>query len=201
MLLERALRAAFRNFWTLFLLVALVTVTANLVYGLLYKDVLELRELHLYIRFLSPSRQVRGVGAPDLAAAEGAFWWVVAIEAALVPLLVLAARRVLVHDEHGGVPTVPDAVTHLRDRRGPLRVRMGLDGLATLLAGTLIALAIWYLAQRIGFLIAEPLPDRFNFAAFALVRGGALALAGPFFLAAAVAALRAPEPAALRNSA
>ena len=191
MLLDRALRAAFRNFWTLFLLVALVSVTTHLVYGFVYKDVLELRELHLYIRFLTPSRQVQGVGAPDLEAAENALLWVVLVEVALTPLLVLAARRVLVQDEHGAVPTVPDALTHLRDGRGSLGPRVGAGEIGTLLAGLGAAIAVGYLAQEIGLLLAEPLPDRLNFAAFGVVRGTALALGGPFFLASAVVALRA----------
>ena len=190
MLLDRALRATFRNFWTLFLLVGLVAVTAHLVYGLIYRDVLELEELHVYIRFLSPSRQVNGVGAQDLAAAESAYSWVLVAEAVCLPLLVLAARRVLVQDEDGGVPTVPDALTHLRDGRGPLGPRMGLPGLLALLGGTLIAAAVWYLADRAGLLLAEPLPDRFNFATFGLAHGLALALAGPFFLSGLVTALR-----------
>lgn len=196
MLLDRALRATFRNFWTLFLLVAAVTVTAHLVYGFVYRDVLELRELHLFIRFLSPSRQVRGVGAPDLEAAENAMWWVLAVELALLPVLVLAARRVLVQDESGSVPTVPDALRHLRERRGRLRLPTP-GGVATLIAGAALAIAVWYLAQEIGLLVAEPLPDRLNFAAFGLVRGLALALGAPFFLVFSVLALRtrrAAEP-------
>lgn len=190
MLLDRALRAAFRNYWTLFLLVGLVTVTANLVYGFLYKDVLELDELHVYIRFLSPSRQVNGVGADDLAAAEAASSWVLIAEALVLPLLVLAARRVLVQDENGGVPTVPDALFHPRDRRGPLGVRVGLAGVVAFLGGAAVAVAVWYLADRAGLLLVEPLPDRFNYVSFGLVHGLALALAGPFLLAGVVAALR-----------
>ena len=205
MLLDRALRAAFRNFWTLFLLVAVVTVTVHLVYGFFYRDVLELRELHLYIRFLSPSRQVRGVGAPDLEAAESAMWWVVAVELALLPVLVLATRRVLVQDEDGAVPTVPDALRHLRDRRGPLGFRLDLERLGTLLIGAALGFGVWYLAQQIGLLVVEPLPDRLNFAALGLVRGCALALGAPFLLAALVLALLSPTGAQtgaqIRNSA
>ena len=189
--LDRALRATFRNFWTLFLLVSLLTVTAHLVYGFIYRDVLELRELHLYIRFLSPSRQVRGVGAPDVEAAEGAMWWVLAAELALLPILVLATRRVLAQDENGAVPTVPDAIVHLRDRRTPLGIRPTLGSLAVLLGGAAVGLAVWYLAQQIGLLVAEPLPDRFNFAALALVHGISLALGAPFLLTSLVLALRA----------
>ena len=190
MLLDRALRAAFRNFWTLFLLVALVTVTAHLVYGFIFKDVLEARELHVYIRNLSAGRQVNDVSPKDLETAETARWALVGIEVFFFPLLVGSTRRILVRDEEDAVPTVPDALVHPRDRRARLGLRWGGAQLATALAGAVVAVATWYLVERAGLLIAEPLPDRFNFVSMELARGIALAAGAPFLLVGLVTAGR-----------
>lgn len=201
MLLERALRSTFRNFWTLFLLVSLVTVTAHLVYGFIFKDVLEVSELHVFIRYLSAGRQVNDVSAQDLATAETARWALVGIEVALFPLLLGATRRVLIRDEEGEVPTVPDALAHPRDLRGPLGFRWGLAQLATALAGAVAALATWYFVDRAGLLLAEPLPDRFNFVSMELARGVALAAGAPFLLVGLVTAGRSAARApAVRSS-
>ena len=201
MLLERALRATFRYFWTVFLLVALVTVTAHLVYGFIYKDVLEVRELHVFIRNLSAGRQVNDVSPQDLETAENARWALVGVEVLLFPLLVGATRRVLVRDDEGGVPTVPDALAHPRDPRGRLGFRWGAAHAATALAGAAAGIATWYFVERAGLLLVEPLPDRLNFVAMELARGVALAAGAPFLLVGLVTAARsAAEARAVRSS-
>lgn len=188
MLLDRSLRTTFRNFSTLFLLVALVTVTAHLVYWIIFRDVLEVTELHPYIRELKPGRQVNDVSAADLRVSESARWIVLGVELLLLPLLVAGARRIMTRDQQGEVPTVPDALTHLRDRRARLNFRWGGREIGTGLAGLALAVATWYLAERTGLGAAEPLPDRFNFLTLELARGVALALGAPFFLGAVVTA-------------
>ena len=188
MLLDRSLRTTFRNYSTLFLLVALVSVTAHLVYGVIFRDVLEVTELHPDVAALKAGRQVNNVGAKDLATSETARWIVLAVEVALLPVLIGAARRVVHKDEAGGVPTVPDALAHLRDKDARLSFRWGGAQMATVVIGLGLAAATWYLAERAGLLVAEPLPDRFNFIALELARGVALALGAPFLLGAVVTA-------------
>jgi hypothetical protein len=108
-------------------------------------------------------------------------------------------------DDTGSVPTVPDALRHLRDREARLSFRWGGSQWVTVLVGAVLAVATWYLAERVGLLAAEPLPDRFNFLALELVRGAALALAAPFLLGAVVTAglerSGATSGSALRSSA
>ena len=202
MLLDRALRTTFRNFSTLFLLAALVTVTAHLVYGIVFRDVLEVTELHPFIRGLQAGRQVNDVSADDLAASETARWVVLGVEVALLPLLIGGARRIVAREAEGGVPTVPDALTHLRDREARLSFKWGRAEIVTALAGLVLGAGVWYLAQRAGLLAAEPLPDHFNFLALELVRGVAHALGAPFLLGSVVvAALHADRGRVLRSSA
>lgn len=186
MLLDRALRTTFRNYSTLFLLAAFVTVTAHLVLGVVFRDVLEVTELHPYIRNLKPGGRVDNVGASDLATFETARWAVLGLEVVLLPLLVGGARRIVTRDREGGVPTVPDALTHLRDPDARLSFRWAGGEMATVVVGAILAAATWYLAERAGFLAAEPLPDRFNFLTFELARGVGLALGAPFLLGSIV---------------
>ncbi|MDQ4095443.1 MAG: hypothetical protein M3174_04455 [Actinomycetota bacterium] len=194
MLLDRALRTTFRNFSTLFLLVAIVSVTAHLLYGIVFRDVLAVTELHPYIAELKFGRQVNDVAARDLRSAEMGRWVLFGVQALFLPLLVPAARRILVRDEHDEVPTVPDAILHPREPRGRLGFAWRGGELLTVVVGLLLAATVWYLTQRIGLLAAEPLPDRLNFLAFELVRGVAVALAAPFLLGSLVtAALSAGE--------
>ena len=202
MLLDRALRTTFRNYSTLFLLAAVVAVTAHLVYGLLFRDVLEVTEIHPYIAELKFGRQVNDVAARDLRSAETGRWILIGVQVVLLPLLVLAARRIIVRDGHGEVPTVPDALAHPRDPRGRLAFGWRGPEIVTALAGLAIATGVWYLVQQIGLLAAEPLPDDVNFLAFELARGLAVALAAPFLLAAiATAGLSSGERQPVRSSA
>ncbi|MDQ4143562.1 MAG: hypothetical protein M3198_07440 [Actinomycetota bacterium] len=201
MLIDRALRNTFRSFATLFLLAALVTVTSHLVYGFIFRDVLEITELHPFVLGLNPGRRVNDVSLGDLQRSETARWIVLAIQLALLPLLVAAARRIIAVEARGGVATVPDALGHLRDREARMSFRWKGAQIATFVAGLALAAAVWYLARSAGLLAAEPLPDRFNFVALELVRGLALALAAPFLLGALVTAALEGGRESLRSSA
>ena len=190
MLPDRALKATFRNFSTLFLLAALVTLTAHLVHGFIFRDVLEVDELHRFVKGLTPGRTVNGVGRSDLNAAVTWSRAVVAVEILLLPLLIGAARRAMDRDERGEVPTVIDALRHPRSG-ARLSFRFNGGELGTVLFGAVLGAATWLLAVQLGLLIGEPLPDRWNFLSFSLAYGVAEALGLTFFLGALITAGRA----------
>ena len=201
MLLDRAFRFVFRNFSTLFLLVAAVTVTTHLIYGFVYREVLEVTELHPFIEGLSPGRYVKGVGAKELEGARTAGLVLALIQVALLPLLIGATRRIFERDGAGAVPTVVDALTHVTV--GP-RLALGRPGRwgVTALLGLLVGAAVWWLSQKAGLVLAEAVPNDLNFIAFGLVRGIALALGAPFFLAGIVVpAATERQPEGVRSSA
>lgn len=190
MLPDQALRTTFRNYSTLFLLVALVTVTTHLVYGFIFHDVLEIDELHRFVRGLQGGRTVNGVSSSDLERAEAWRWAVQGVQLFFLPLLVGAAKRVIERDHKGEVPTVLDALRHPRSAE-KLSFRFGGAEITTVALGTALAVATWWLALRIGLLVAEPLPDPWNFIGLPLAEGVAQALGIPFFLGAVVTAGRA----------
>src|SRR5688572_2762720 len=114
MLVDQGLRNTFRNFSTLFLLALSVTLTCHLVYAFIFRDVLEIDELHRFVRGLTAGRTVNGVGRKDLI--DAIFWakLVPLVELLLLPLLIGAARRVLTREARGEVPTAFDALRHPR---------------------------------------------------------------------------------------
>ena len=187
MLADKALRNTFRNFSTLFLLAALVTISCHLIYGFIFRDVLEIEELHELVRRLTPGRTINGIRPKDLEVAELWANAVPLIELLSLPLLIGATRRVLARDSDGEVPTVVDALRH--PRSGP-RLGLRLNGSETVAvaAGTALGAAAWFLTRQAGLLIVEPLPDPGNFAFFALVYGIAEALGLALFLGAFVTA-------------
>ena len=187
MLADKALRNTFRNFSTLFLLAALVTISLHLVYGFIFRDVLEIEELHPLVRRLTPGRTINGIRPKDLEVAELWANAVPLIELLLLPLLVGATRRVLARDSEGEVPTVIDALKH--PRSGPrLRLRLNRSEAGAALAGIALGAGVWFLTRQAGLLIAEPLPDPGNFVFFALVYGIADALGLALFLGGFVTA-------------
>ena len=109
MLLDRSLRMTVRNFSTLFLVVFAVIGPLHLIYGLVFHDVVALRELHPAIADFPETRLVRGVGRADIARAEVWFWILALVEIALLPVLVRPIRQVLAMDAGGEVPTAVGA--------------------------------------------------------------------------------------------
>lgn len=171
MLLDRVFRLAFRNLSTLILLVATVSVPLHLGYGLVFRDVVEVRELHDEIEDFPPQVAVKGVGPDDLRRARAAFAGGVAVELALILLLSRAAARIIDVDEGGGVPTVLDAWSHIRVPTG----RPGGSGIPTFLVALVFSVAAGTLAYRLLSSVTD------------LLSGNVFVLAGPLILAAAIA--------------
>lgn len=183
-MLDNVLRIVFRNFSTLFLVVAVLVVPVHLAYTFTYKDVAQVEELHPYIENLPRGRQVQGVGRAVLAEARRRYVWVTVAEALLLPLLAGATRRVVAVDAAGGLPGVIDAYRHLLSKQlGPARrkaspaARMG-----AVAAGVLLALVIGWLVQTIGLLGAEVGPDGARWLIAGIARATAFAAAAPFAL-------------------
>jgi hypothetical protein len=179
MLLDRALSTTLRNFSTFFLVVALVTIPLNLAWAGLYRDVIATREIHSEIETLPSEDSVQGVSGDDIDRARYAQWLVLAVELALVPLLLRTFRRVIERDQAGHVPTAWGAWSGVGQKptEPPSRWRPSL-----ILAMTAVALVVWLLAAAIGALLAAPVPEAGAWLVVGLMRGAALALALPFFL-------------------
>lgn len=187
MSLDDALRATFRNYSTLFLVVFVVLMPLHLVYGWIFQDVLSVRELHPAIAEFPPARQVRGVGQSDVERARLWFWILVAIEVAVLPLIVAASRRVLDQDEEGEVTSVTRAWSGIR--RGRFR---NLHARATTLVGAAsIALVVAVVAEAALRSFADFVPDDVVFLALAVASAAGRSSGIPF-LAATIAA---DEPA------
>ena len=180
-MVDRTLRAALRNFTTLFLVAAAFTVPLHVAHAFVYRDVLEVADLHDAIEGFPAARQVRSVGRVQLDDARRAFWAVNALELLLVPLLAGAARRVLERERAGRLPGVLDALVRAPARlRGPRGTRISWAAVA---AGVAVGAATGVLVERILLVVAEPLPDVAAFAGFGLAWGVARAAAAPFVLA------------------
>ena len=187
-MLSNVLRLVFRNFSTLFLVVAVLLVPVHLAYTFVYKNVAQVEELHPYIENLPRGRQVQGVGRAVLADARRKLTWVTAAEVLLLPLLAGATRRVVAVDRLGGLPGVWDAYRHLLSRQGvPAHAGSWGTRLITVACGIAFALVIGWLVQTIGFLGAEVGPDGARWLIAGLTRAIAFAAAAPFGLVALVA--------------
>lgn len=142
---ERAFARTFRNFSTIFVVVALVVLPVHLIYAFTFRNVIATSGFHDAIDAMPNYQQVRSVGPPQLDHARLVFWIVTATEIALVPFAVRATRRVFVVDDEGGVPTAPDAWGRALHKQGarssepgwgvPVAVGVG----AAAVAGLLIA--------------------------------------------------------------
>ncbi|MDQ3785147.1 MAG: hypothetical protein M3360_09805 [Actinomycetota bacterium] len=187
-MLDNVLRIIFRNFSTLFLVVAVLIVPVHLAYSFIYKNVAQVEELHPYIENLPRGRQVQSVGRAVLAEARRRYVWVTVAEALLLPLLAGATRRVLDVDAAGGLPGVIDAYRHLLSKRvGPARRAASPALLATVASGIVLALVIGWLLQTIGFTFTELGPDGARWLIAGLTRAIAFAAAAPFALVPLVA--------------
>lgn len=202
-MIDRALRLTFRNYWTLFFTVAALTVPLQVAYATIWHNVIAVRELQSRIEAFPPLRQVHGVGRAQLHEARVAFWVIVAIEIALLPVLVRAARRILEVDAAGGVTQIADAWRGAFARGGS--ILKGLSRPGPLITGAAIAVIVGTLVLGGGRLLVEPIGDERAFAGIGLVDGVARAAGAPFFLVvAALASMRpgtgAPPRGAPANS-
>ena len=183
-MLERAFSAAFRNFSTLFLMVALFTVPLHVGYSFAFRDVIEVAELHSSIEEFPSYRQVRGVGPDQIRTARLAYLGLTVLELALLlPLLAHATGRVLEVDARAGVPTIPDALRSAF-RRGLGVIPAFLRGLPAAAVAALVALVIGWLVERTALLVVEAIPDEIAWTLVGLIQGTARALAAPFLLTA-----------------
>jgi hypothetical protein len=190
MLLDRGLRLAFRNFSTLFLIVATVTFPLQIAYGYVFRDVLAVSELHPVIEGSPNYRMIKGVNADRLASARRAFALTTVVEIAALGLLLGAARRVLETDARDEVPGA------FQSWRGvnPSGFSLRREGLASVVIAVLFAALIGVLIEATGKLLLEAVPDDVLWAGSALVHGAARAAAAPFALATAVVAWGLPAP-------
>jgi len=180
MSLDRTLHFVFRNFATLFLLVALVTVPLHVGRAFAFRQVISVREIHPAIAELPPNRLVRNVGASDLDTSRKALLAVIVVELMLIPLMAGAVRRVALSEAAGRLPSVADAWGH---SLGAWRRAVPRAGPATVVAGLVLALAVGALAWRIGMIVTEPVGGTVAFVAVGMVEAVSAALAAPFFLA------------------
>jgi hypothetical protein len=196
MLADRALRAAFSNFSTLFLLAATIALPLQLTHGYLFRAVYEVRDLHPVIEEFPDGRRIKSVSPRRLQRSRNVATTVLVIEFAFLPLLAGAALRVVRTHQEGGVPTALGSWRGVRDI--PRLLAAG-SRLGVVVVGALVAAAVGWLSRTTGLILTEPVPDPWAWLAISGVEGLARAAAAPFLLAAlAVAALHKsgiPTPA------
>ena len=181
MSLDRVLALTWRNFATLFLIVALVTVPLHVARTFIYRKVLVVREFEPDIQKFAPGREVRGIGPEDLDASRRSLLIVTAVELALLPLAVGAVRRVLRADGSGSVPSVADSWAH--SVRELLRRAPGAPPTIPALAGAAaVGVIAGVLLERIGLLLSEPVPLYLSFAPIGVTEGVSRAIGAIFFL-------------------
>jgi hypothetical protein len=168
MLLDYVLRTIFRNFFTVFFFVAVLTVPLHLGYSVVFREAIETREIHDEIEAFPEDRQVRGVGRGELFAYRATAWFLVLVELAAVPLLARGTRRIVRQDDDGQVTTVRDAFEHLRVRAGTTSWREA--GVRTFVVVFVIGLVTGFLLDRTGVLLLEFVSDVRSFPFFGLVR-------------------------------
>lgn len=183
MLLDRCFRAVWRNYSTLFLIVATVTVPLNLAYAVTFRAVLAVNDLHPAIARFPPSRRVLGVGRDQVFTARLAFVAVVLVEILVAPLLARAAQRVLITDSSGAVPTATSAWRHPGRRAVLLRPHP--QGLGPLVAAGLFTALVTWLAVIMGLDASEAVGPSARYIAVGLAGGLAPALGGPFVVGTA----------------
>lgn len=183
MSLDDAWRATLRNYSTFFLVVFVVLLPLHLIYGLVFHDVLAVRELHPAIAEFPSTRQVRGVGQSDVERARLAFWILLGLEVALLPLLAKACRAVLDQDERGEVTSVKAAWRAVRGQPSPATYRPPAPILAGALGGALLIAGLAELALGAA---ADLAPTAAAGVAFALASAVARSAGLPFLLVAFV---------------
>lgn len=175
---DYALRTTFRNYATLFFVVAAVTVPVHVVYAFVFRDVVAVREIHEVVEDLEPRQQVRSVTADDLARYRRTGWLIAAAEIALIPVLAGAARTVLATE---------DSVSVTSAWRGSLTGWKAppprpAHPLGAVVVGAVVAVAVGVLIRATGHLLSEPVGEAVAFGPVGLVEGVARAAGAAFLL-------------------
>lgn len=178
-MVDQAFRATLRNFSTLFLLVAVVTVPLHVAYSVVFANVIETRELHDVIETFPEARQVRGVGKSRLNQARVGLALVTLIELASIPFLARGTRRVLQREAENALPTVRDGLRAMREGSVPLP---GAGRAGPVIVALVVGAAFAIMIERIGLLALEFVSDARSFPFFGLMQGVARAAGAPFFL-------------------
>ena len=189
MLLDRSLRLAVRNFSSLFLVVFIAIGPLHLIYGLLFQDVVALRELHPAIAEFPETRLVRGVGRGDIAQAEVWFWILALLELAALPLLARPIRQVLATDLRGDVPTAVGAYRRMGEPAELPAVETGVAPIVSLGAAAVLALVVGGLVRSILGRVVDLLPDSAASLGLALADATARSAGAALLLTTAVLAL------------
>jgi hypothetical protein len=177
-MLDRGLRATFRNYSTLFLMCAAASVPVALTFCFIFRGAVAVHELHDTILTFEGARQIAGVGRTTLLTSRYVGWGLVILGIPILPFLTGGARRILERDAAGHAPTVLDAVRN-RPERKP---KLGEVLQPPVLAGLLIALIVGVLTLMAGLAISELLSEGRLWVGVGLARGVAWAAAVPFVL-------------------
>jgi hypothetical protein len=176
--LDDVLRSTFRNYATLFFVVAVLTVPVHVVHSFVYRDVVAVRQIHDAVEEFTPGQQVRRVSADDLADYRNSGLLIAAIEIALLPVLVGAARSVL--SAHSDASVIESWTGAVAGWKAPLP--RPAHPLVTLVVGAALAVAIGFLIRTTGYLLSEPVPEAVSFGPIGLTEGVARAAGAPFLL-------------------
>jgi hypothetical protein len=175
---DDVLKTTFRNYATLFFVVAALTVPVHVVHSFVYRDVIAVREIHDAVEDLDPGQQVRRVTADDLAQYRTTGWLIAAAEVALIPVLAGAARTVLATRDSVSIGTAWRR--WLGGWREPLPRPTHPAGV--LLVGAGVAVAVALLLRSTGYLLSEPVDEAVAFGPVGLTEGLARAAGAPFLL-------------------
>jgi hypothetical protein len=192
-MVDRALRLLIRNYWSVFFVVATVTIPLQIAHATIWRNVIAVSELHADIEEFPPLRQVRGVGRGELNEALLAQWIIWAALVALIPLFIRATKRILEVDARGEVTSAADGWRAALGGSVGGRVLGALARPGLLLVGLALAALAFVLLMSCAYVLVEPLPPGPAFAWTGLALGLVLAGTGPFLLVpAAVASSAAP---------
>jgi hypothetical protein len=189
-MIERAFARTFRNFSTIFILVAVVVLPIHLIYSYTFRNVIATSDFHEAIEQMPNYQQVRSVGPPQLDHARLVFWILTAAELALVPLAVRATRRVFIVDDRGEVPTAPDAWGRALQKQEGRRFRPG--WLVPAAVGVAAAVVVGVLVALIGSSLSGFLSEDWRWTGVGLTQALARAVAAPLALGP-LALIRAKE--------
>jgi hypothetical protein len=178
MLADRALHLAIRNFSTLVLVAAMVTVPLHLTYSIIFRDVIAVGEIHEQIETVGPGRKVRNVGAGELRDSRTAYIVLIGLELIALPFLIRATRRVIEDDEEGLVPSAWKAWS--RAWSGSWLPRGGRDVWTAIAIGVALGAIVGFLTERALLLLVRTLEPDVRFIADGAVRGLAHAIGAPF---------------------